>query len=132
MNAVQTPPATSGDPLEKEGVQELDFWGLICDLVTVLGNLPLESIVWRYELGRFSFILNVTGEMVDLSEARMLGILECRVLYYPPKAGSIGQIVMRVSPWECQFCESGYDYSVLAKVIEEEIERLLELDKAEL
>jgi hypothetical protein len=133
MSAVQTPPAASGDPLhEGVRVQEPDFWGLICDLTLALGDTPLEDIVWRYDLGRFAFILNSTGEMVHTGEAIPIGILECLVLYYPPKAGNIGQTVMRVSPWECKFCESGYDYSVLAKVIEEETERLLELDKAEL
>jgi hypothetical protein len=131
MNAVQTPPATSGDPLEKEGVQEpVDFWGLICDLTLALGDTPLENIVWRYELGNYTFILNATGEMANTSEARMLGILECRVLYRT--AGGMTLNIMRVTPWECDLCHRGHDYKALAAALEAEIERLLELDRAEL
>ena len=139
-NAVQpSPDSQARHPLPQKSAGEgcgVDFWGLICDLTLALGDTPLENIVWRYELGRFTFILNATGEIVDLLDSAMLGILECRVIYYPPNprplVGNKGQTVMRVSPWECTFCDSGYDYNVLAKVLEEEIDRLLELDKAEL
>jgi hypothetical protein len=131
MSAVQTPPAASGDPLhEGVRVQEPDFWGLICDLTLALGDTPLEEIIWRYELGDYTFILNSTGEIANTNEARILGILECRVLYR--MAGGMTLNVMRVSPWECEYCHRGHDYNALGIAIEVEIERLLELDKAEL
>ena len=128
VNAVQLPPARSADPFI-EGVQGqvTDFWGLICDLTLALGDTPLEEIVWRYELESYTFILNVTATTVDLPEARMLGSMECRVLH---RIGDLTRIAMRVTPWDCVYNQPDHDYEALELLLEDEIERLLELDKA--
>lgn len=127
MSAVQLPPP-SATP-STMGLEGVDFWGLICDLTLALGDTPLEEIIWRYELTPYTFILNVTGEMVDLPEARMLGSMECRVMYR--MSGGMTLIVMRVTPWSCDFCNQRHDYKAFELLLETEIERLLELDKQE-